>query len=140
MLTLQHNRYIINKTKGILTMAIGMLALAGATAKLGGGLMAYNEAMKQAGIIEAETAENAKIEAESVKSQISKNYVEFAKAGVALEGSPLFAIEENIETGKKNVANVIRSGKAKASQMRSSGRAALFNAIGSTAGGMASAG
>lgn len=120
-------------------MAVQMALLASTAFKLGGGIMAYNEAKKQANTIEQETRENAKITAESVQSQISKNYTEFAKSGVALEGSPLFAIEKNIETGKKNVEDVLKSGYAKANQVKSAGRSALFNAIGSSASSFAGA-
>ena len=118
-------------------MVLPLALIAAATFKVGGGLMAYGEAMDQAKIAAEETEENAKIAAESVKSQISKNYVEFAKSGVALEGSPLFTIDKNIETGKKNVENIFRTGKANVNKIISAGRSALFNSIGSAASGFA---
>lgn len=121
-------------------MAASTALIASSVIKLGGGIAAMREANRQARIAEFEADQNASLEAESVRSQISKNYTEFAKAGVALEGSPLFTIEKNIETGGKNVQNILRQGKARSKSLRAQGRAALFNAIGSAAGSAAQAG
>lgn len=118
-------------------MALAAAAAASAVFKLGGGIMAMNEANKQAKFAIQDSKRDAKDEAENVQSQISKNFVEYAKAGVALEGSPMFVINKNIDTGRQNIGRILESGRRQSKSLKAQGRAALFSAIGGAAGSVA---
>lgn len=118
-------------------MAVQALAIAAAVAKLGGGLAALSESNEQAKLARAEARRNAKIEADAVRKQLGENYAQLAKSGVSLQGSPLLVLEENIKVGTENVQDILRQGKARADEIKASGRAALFSSIASAGGSLA---
>lgn len=116
---------------------VAPVAIAAAVAKLGGGILAFQESNKQAAIAREETKRSAKIEADAVRKQLGTQYTQLAKSGVSLEGSPLLMLEENIAVGTENVRDIIRAGQAKEKQIRSAGRAALFGSIAGATGSIA---
>lgn len=119
-------------------MGVGLLLAVGAGLKIAGGIQAKNEADKQADAVMRQTAEQADIRADEVRKQLARNNTLFAKSGVSLEGSPLFSLEQDTETGVRDVGAIMETGRAKASSLRSQGRQALFSGLAS--GAMSGAG
>ena len=113
-------------------MGVEALVLGAAAASVAGGVMGYEESKKQAKNAERDAMENAKLRKEEVSKQISSNVTMWAKSGVSLEGSPLFQLERDAETGAADVRAIIQQGKVKADSIKAQGRQAL---LGGLAGG-----
>jgi hypothetical protein len=137
-----------------------VLAAVSAGSSLMGGIQAKRESKKQAVTAQAEanlraeeagraTAREANLvgmEAESVRRRQKLAYL---KSGVDLEGSPLLMMEATRRAGLDNVEEVFRSGpagaivtegRARATQLKASGRQAFMSGIGNAAGSLASGG
>jgi hypothetical protein len=145
----------------------GISALTGSTifsglsaaSSLFGGASANREAQRQAVTAQAEANLRAEetaragvreasfvgMEAESVRRRQKLAYL---KSGVDLEGSPLLMMEATRQAGLENVDQVLRSsgstagaqiqeGRARATQLKSSGRQAFMSGIGNAAGSLA---
>lgn len=101
--------------------------------QVAGGLSAQSEGKAQGRRAEEEAREKAGIRADEVRSQIGRSITLFAKSGVQLSGSPLLALQQDIETGRKDVQAITQTGIATGKSLRAQGRAQLFGSIGSAA-------
>ena len=110
-------------------MGVGLLLAVSAGLSIAGGISAKKEAEKQANVAIQESAERGDVRADEVRKQLARNTTLFAKSGVSLEGSPLFALETDTATGVKDVQSILRGGQAQASSLRSQGRQALLGGV-----------
>ena len=117
-------------------MVVSALLIGSAVAQLGGGLLSLSESNKQAKLAKAESKRTAEIEASDIKKQIGQNIAQLAKSGISLEGSPLLALDESLDVGRSNIENILEGGKAKSSQIKAAGRAALFSSAAGAAGSL----
>lgn len=107
-----------------------MLGGIAAGSQVFGGIQAEKEGRRQGRLAEETAREQAEIRAEEVQEQIGRNVTLFAKSGVLLQGSPLLAIQEDIETGRRDVQSILSQGTQEAKSLRASGRAQLFSSLG----------
>lgn len=114
-------------------MGVETLILGAAAAKFAGGIASEREGRKQASRAEEESREAATLRRGQIERQIGSNIAAFAKSGVLLQGSPLLAISEDIETGRKDIQAIEQTGIAQGKSLRASGRAALLGSIGGAA-------
>ena len=112
-------------------MGIETAFLISAGLSLAQGVSAMGEADKQAGIAERETIKQQEESKKETRRNIARNVTLFAKSGVSLEGSPLLAIEQDIQTGVENVRDIGEAGKAQVSAIQSRGRQAFLSSVGS---------
>lgn len=112
-------------------MGIETAFLISAGLSLAQGVSALGEADRQAGIAAEETAKRQEQSKRETREQIARNVTLFAKSGISLEGSPLLAIEQDIETGVENVRDIGRAGQAQISSIQSQGRQAFLSSVGS---------
>lgn len=110
--------------------------LAGVSAgfQLLGGISAFSESQEQADVAVRESNERAVERKKEVQRTIARNTALFAKSGVSLQGSPLFSIEQDIETGVADVSAISASGRARARSLKGQGRTALLSGIGGAIG------
>ena len=112
-------------------MGIETLFLISAGLSLAQGVSAMGEASKQADIAKKETAKAQQQSALETKKNIARNVTLFAKSGINLQGSPLLAIEQDIQTGVANVDDIAMAGKAQVNSIKSQGRQAFLSSVGS---------
>lgn len=110
-------------------MGVEALVLGAAAASAAGGFMAHEESKKQAKNAQRDALERAKLRKEEVDKQISSNVTMWAKSGVSLEGSPLFQLEQDAETGAEDVRAIIRTGKTQSDSIKAQGRQALLSGL-----------
>lgn len=96
---------------------------------LAGGISGKREADKQADAAAARGREQERLRAKEVKSQIARNTALFAKSGVSLEGSPLFALEQDAKTGVEDINAISANTRAEVSSLKGQGRSALLGGI-----------
>ena len=106
------------------------LIAAAVGSQVAGGIGAQQQGKKQARRAEEESREKASIRADDVRAQIGRNITLFAKSGVQLQGSPLLSIEQDIETGRRDVQSILATGEATGKQLRAAGRQQLLGSIG----------
>lgn len=76
---------------------------------------------------------------EELEKNVSSNISRLAASGVTLEGSPLFALEQSVQTGIENIADIGRAGRAQEKALIASGKQAVIGDIVGTAKSGASA-
>lgn len=125
---------------GIETALIAAAAV-GAATSIAGGIQQRNAAKKQANLMQADADARAREEEKSGQRYRNKQVVAYLKSGVTLEGSPLLAMQETIDTSRKNAATIRSNAAVRADTVRQEGRNAfiggLFSAARTTAGGYA---
>lgn len=125
---------------GIETAIMGAAVIGGGASILGG-IKANNASKDQANIIRQQATEDANEELFQGTRFRETQRVEFAKSGVKLAGSPLLVLQETTDRTKKNADNILRSGYNQASEVRKSGRQALFSGVaGAASAGMKAGG
>ena len=146
------------KTAAFVSSASTIFSGLSAASSLFGGVSANRESQRQAVTAQAEAnlraeetaragareAQFVGMEAESVRRRQKLAYL---KSGVDLEGSPLLMMEATRRNGLDNVEETLRAskstagaqvveGRARASQLKSSGRQAFMSGIGNAAGSL----
>lgn len=112
-----------------------------------GGFAAKDAAKREAGLqddqarlAQSEAAAEAQRVANQNRKFLKRQKLAFIKAGVTLDDSPLFVLEETLEEGQEEVTAISRRGdaqarlfSARAQQTRGQGRAALISGFGNAA-------
>lgn len=111
-------------------MGVEALLIAGAGLNLLGGVSALQESKQQARQAQVEATQQAEERKKEVQRTIARNTALFAKSGISLEGSPLFGIEQDIQTGVEDTGAILESGAARARSLRAQGRTAFLGSIG----------
>ena len=130
-----------------LTIAFVSFAAISAVSSIAGGI-AGNQAAKdearllneQGRLAQSEAQAEAQRKANENRKFLKRQKLAFLKAGVTLEGSPLFTLETTLEEGQEEVTAIAKRGRAQARlfsqravQTRGAGRASFISGIGGAA-------
>lgn len=130
-----------------LAIAFITTAVISAGSSIAGGFAANKASKREAGLLDDQSRlaqSEAAAEAQRVANQnrkfLKRQKLAFIKAGVTLDDSPLFVLEETLKEGQEEVTAISRRGGARArvfagraEQTRGQGRAALISGFGNAA-------
>lgn len=121
---------------GLAGTASAAASLLGAGASLYGGIQQKKQAKKQAKLAREQAAFDAERKRIQTRRLSGQQRVNFAAAGLKIEGSPALLIEETEQLGYQEADDILRYGNMQAKALKKQGKNALIGGALSAGGGI----